>query len=180
MSTAHTGARLRKAREAYRLANDLHLDLVTGSRVYSLLQNMLSAKPASETIQIGIRRMCLWYVILTLSKWVEYYDKYKSVIPSDVQIHAKQLRNEIVRRGIRDFRNNTVGHVWNDETQRPITKEETEFCIQQILGSDDLNDFMLWVNNPTDNQFPRNVIMIVERVRSQIQAINSFTKKDLI
>jgi hypothetical protein len=180
MPTITPEDRLRKTREAFRLANDLHLDLLTGTRIRDLLQKMLAAKPASEMIQIGIRRMCLWYVILTLSKWVEYYDNYKSFIPSEVQSQAKNLRNEIERRGIRDFRNNTVGHVWDDITKMPITMKETEARIQQILGSDDIDGFMRWVNHPTDNQFPGNVVMVVERVRNQIREINGFTESDLI
>lgn len=175
----------RKAREAYRLANDIHLDLITGSRVYALLQKILSVQPASkkpslEVVEIGFRRMCLWHVILTLSKWVEYYDNYKPFIPAEAMIHAKNLRNEIVRRGIRDFRNNTVGHVWDDKMKRPITREDTESRIQKILGTSDPNDFMLWVNNPTNNQFPRNVVMVIEQVREQIQTTNHFSKADLI
>ena len=58
--------------------------------------------------------------------------------------------------------------------------QETEFRIQQILGSDDIDDFMRWVNNATDNQFPGNVIMVVERVRDQIQSTNGFSNEDLL
>jgi hypothetical protein len=180
LTTASEDDRLRRTREAFRLANDLHLDLITGTQIYSLLQKMLAAKPASEMIQVGISRMCLSYVIVALSKWVEYYDKYKSFIPSDVKNHAKNLRNEIERRGIRDFRNKTVGHVWDNEKKMPVTMQETESRLQRILGPDDLDGFMRWVNHATDNQFPRNVVMVVERVRDHIQATNGFTEGDLL
>jgi hypothetical protein len=170
----------KKVREAFRLANDLHLDLLTGTSAYYLLQKMLLAKPAAEIIQIGIRRMCLWHVILTLAKWVEYYDRYKSILPLDVQPYAKNLRNSIERRRIKDFRNNTVGHIWDDETKMPITLQETEARIQQILGPEDIDGFMRWVNDPVGNQFPRNVICVVERVRDGIKEVNGFTEKDLM
>jgi len=167
-------------REAFRLANDLQLDLLTGTRSYDIFHKLFLSNPPKEIIQIGIRRMCLWYVILTLSKWIEYYDHYKSVIPADVQMYAKNLRNEIKSKGIKEFRNNTVGHVWDKKTKMPITMQETQSRIQQILGPEDIDGFMRWVNDPTDNQFPRNVISVVEHVRDRIQEANGFTEKDLV
>ena len=179
MSSMTVEDRIRKAREAFRLANDLQLDLLTGTRVYDLLQRRLSEHHASETIEIGIRRMCLWYVILTLSKWIEFYDKYKAFIPSEVQDEAADLRRVIEQRGIRDFRNNTVGHIWDDKTNMPLTIEEGQARVQSILGSEDIDGFMRWVNDPKENQFPRNVISIVERVRDGIKQANGFAATDL-
>jgi hypothetical protein len=170
----------RKMLEAFRLANDLHLDLITGTQAYNIFQRLVSANPPRETVQIGIRRLCLSSVILSLCKWVEYYDLYKSIIPSDIQQHAKQLRNEIDRKGIPDFRNKIVGHILDDDTKRPITMEDVEKKLLSILGPNDINGFMRWVNNPDGNQFPDNVVMVIERVRERIKEINAFTESDLL
>ena len=170
----------KKMLEAFRLANDIHLDLLTGSWTYEIFQRLFSAKPTKEIIEVGVRRLALWYVILTLTKWTEYYDHYKLFIPDDVRSDAKKLRNDINAKGIIKFRNISVGHIWDKETKMPITIKETESRIQQILGPEDIDGFMRWVNDPVGNQFPRNVICVVERVRDGIKEVNGFTENDLM
>ena len=88
---SHTSDQNRKAREAFRLANDLHLELIAGTKVFDYFQKQFSLKRPPEVVETGTRRMCFWYLINTLSKWMEYYELYKSVIPDDVKMDAKIL-----------------------------------------------------------------------------------------
>ncbi len=150
-AVSHSPDRDRKMLEAYRLANDLFLDLITGTRAYNIFQKLVSQSSPDEIVQVGLRRFCLSYVILSLCKWIEYYDRYKTFIPSDIQEQAKKLRNEIDGKRIREFRNKMVGHIWDKDTQRPITRQDTEAMLQAIVGPGDIDGFMRGVNNPNDN-----------------------------
>ena len=170
----------RKVREAFRLANDLHLNLIVGTQAYRIFQGLFRHRPPKEIVEIGVRLLCLFNVILSLSKWVEYYDHYKGVIPKDVQTHAKKLRKEIKARGIQEFRNNVVGHIWDKTTKQPVTLDEIEKRINKILRTDDVTEFLNWVNDPKNNSFPHNIISIVERVRDRIRETYGFTDKDLV
>ena len=59
----------------------------------------------------------------------------------------------------------------------PITVQETDDQIDQIIGPQCIDGFMRWVNDPTNNQ---SMISVVERVRARIQETNGFTEKDLM
>lgn len=176
--TAVPGIRERTL-EACRLANDLHLELITATQAYNTFQRSISARPPKPIVQTGIRRFCLSYVFLSLSKWIEYYDHYKTIIPTDVQQYAKNLRNEIDRKGIKRFRDKIVGHIWDKDTKRPITMDDIENRLQEILGPGGIEGFMRWVNNLEGNQFPTNAVMVIERVRDRIKEINALTESDL-
>ncbi len=162
------------------MANDLHLDLITATQTYLHFQRLFAVNPPTDMIRTGTNRLCLWYLLLTLSKWIEFYDRYKAIIPSDAQDHAKNLRKTIYNKGIQDFRNKVIGHIWDDTTKSPITIEEGDKQLQRILGSDDIDGFMRWINDPDGNQFPENAVMVVQRVRDRIQEFNGFTANDLI
>jgi hypothetical protein len=159
-----------RRRAACRLANDLMLDLVTATQAFRTLQAALAERPAGEPVEIGINRLCLFYVILTLAKWIEFYDRYAAIIPADVREVAKELRNEVERRGIRRFRNNVVGHIWDDEANRALTNAEVEHRLTSITGGD-VAAFMNWVNNGGDDP-PDAPISVMERVK--IRLINEY------
>ena len=155
-----------RRRDACRLANDLMLDLVTATQAFRTLQAALAERPAAEPVGIGINRICVFHVILTLAKWIEFYDRYAVVLPADVREAAKQLRQEVERRGIRRFRNNVVGHIWDDEQKRALTNTEVEHRLAAITGGD-VAIFMEWVNNGHANP-PDAPVSVIERVKTRL------------
>jgi hypothetical protein len=161
-------AELTRARQACRLANDLMLDLINGVEAHRILSKALETIPDAEAAKVGINRLVLFHVIIALSKWIEFYDRYKSVLPSDVQGAAKDLRNQVDRRGIRDFRNTVAGHIWDDATNRPLTNKEVESRVSAIVGTD-IPAFLLWVNDRDHNRFPDNAVAIIERVKNRLK-----------
>ncbi len=72
-----------KAIDAYILLNDIVADLVIGTRSYEHLINILSKVERDKSYEVGITRMCSFHVILSLTKYIEFYDHYKNFIPKE-------------------------------------------------------------------------------------------------
>src|SRR5262245_6389597 len=115
-----------RAREAFRLASELLMDLHGGMQVHRMFQLMFARRPAAEPIPTQVNRLCLFHVVLALAKWVEYYDRYLDVLPEDVKSDAKALRKKVEVMGIPEFRNKVVGHIWDTDTGRPLTSAEID------------------------------------------------------
>src|SRR5216683_5759678 len=148
----------RKQREAFRLANDLMMDLTAGSTIDSAIQVIFDrgTAPVPDHVRTSVKRMCLFHVIITLVKWTEFYDHYKDVIPTDVRDIAKRLRKDMLARGILDFRNKVVGHVWDKEHRRALTNAEVEDRLTAFIGSG-VKEFLKWAADPdatTDTNRP--------------------------
>lgn len=158
-----------KAIEAYRILNDFVGDLVAGTRSLEAFELPGFGSQIGANTQLVLRRMCLSHLVVTLSKWSELYDRYKPVIPSESRAACLELRKEIEKRGIRDFRNAVVGHIWDSKLKRPLMRAEVDTRLAQVLG-DSQSSFLAWINNPTGNLFPKTVVTICEAVREGIRA----------
>jgi hypothetical protein len=158
-----------KAIEAVRILNDFVGDLVAGTRSMEVFESPGFSSKIGANTQLILRRMCLSHLVVTLSKWAELYDSYKAVIPSETRAACLKLRKEIDARGIRDFRNTVVGHIWDSELKRPLMRSEVDTRLAKVLG-DDEQSFLIWINSPTDNVFPKTVVAICEAVRDGIRS----------
>ena len=107
-----------RAREVFRLTNELRRDVITGMLAYRLLQRQLASNPACEPVPTGMRRPCLTHIVIALAKWNELYKKYKAVLPQCVSGGAKGLSRNIENRGVVNFRNKVAGHVWDNDTSK--------------------------------------------------------------
>ncbi len=65
----------KQAIEASRLLNDFVLDLVTGTRSVELFESPAIKERSTEAISVGLFRMALFHILITLSKWTEFYDR---------------------------------------------------------------------------------------------------------
>ena len=168
-----------KARDAFSLASDLMMDLMGGMQVHRTFQKWFALNPPSEQLIVQVNRVCLFHLILTLAKWREFYDRYLDVIPLDVREQAKALSKAVVDRGIPDFRNKVVGHIWDADAKRPLIPGEVERRLDTLMAPG-LHQFMLWVNNPDNNAYPSTAISVVERVRDRLRDVHGFTDADLL
>jgi len=174
------GDQATKRRDAFRLANELHHDLVTAPTLHTVVQTLFdhSAVPDLDTVRVAVTRMCLFHAVLTLAKWTELYDRYRDTIPAAVADRAKDLRKEIQRRGIVDFRNNVVGHVWDDERHRALTNAEVEQRIIAFVGGG-VADFLAWAGDPSLDDDLRRPVFVIEQVRDAFKSSYGFTDSDL-
>ena len=169
-----------KQRDAFRLANDLTMDLTSGSTIYSTIQVIFDRgnTQVPDHVRTSVTRMCLFHVILTLAKWTEFYDRYKDVIPSGVRDIAKRLRKDILARGILDFRNKVVGHVWDEEHRRALTNAEVEERLNAFIGSG-VKDFLKWAADPDATTDTNRPLIVIEAVRDAIRSTYHLTDADL-
>jgi hypothetical protein len=167
-----------KAIEAFRILNDFVGDLVAGTRSLEVFESPGFASKIGENTQLILRRMCLSHLVVTLSKWAELYDRYKAVIPNETRAACLELRKEIKTRGIRDFRNTVVGHIWDSKLKRPLMRSEVDTRLAQVLG-DNQQPFLLWINNPPDNVFPKTVVAICEAAREGIRAQHGLNDSEI-
>ena len=84
-----------RALQAFRLLNEFVGDLCAGTRSLELFQSPNLSSQMKDSTLVTFRRMCLFHLVITLSKWAELYDRYKDVIPSDVQDACRDIRRQI-------------------------------------------------------------------------------------
>ncbi len=170
----------RKSREAFRLSNDLMMDLIAGSQVYALFQRGFDQGPNQppDHLRVAVNRLCLFHAIVTLTKWTELYDRYVDVIPLDVRDVAKRLRKEIEERGIVEFRNKVVGHVWDTDEDRALTNSEVEERLSRLTKSE-VRGFLEWVNNTGSEDNAGTAAGVIEAVRECIREVHKLSDADL-
>jgi hypothetical protein len=169
----------KKSVEAYRFLNEYVGDLVAGTRSLELFEASPLFANVSDAMRVVLRRMCLSHLVLTLSKWGEVYDRYRDILPDDVLPHCRDLRKDLEQRGVRNFRNTVVGHIWDKRLGRPLTVSEIERRLALVIGND-LASFGAWINNPAGNQFPHTVVAVCERVRDRIGEEHGLGPDDLL
>ena len=160
---------------ACRILNYFVSELVTGSRVRSIFHSSIVSRKASVATISCVDRMSLAYLILTLDKWTEFYDRFHCVIPEDCREVCKDLYKEVNRRKIKQFRNTFVAHIWDKKLNRPLTSPEIQELADTITEADE-DAFCTWCNNPAENTYPNTVVSIVETTRDRI--LDEFDIKD--
>ena len=116
---------------------------------------------------IGLNRMAISHLVVSLAKWTEFYRRYRAILPADLCDVCLALHDQIITRGIIDFRNRVVGHLIDDDTKRPLTSREIDERLERIIAGD-REDFLRWINNPAANTFPHSVVAITEHVRDRL------------
>jgi hypothetical protein len=164
----HANDRREKAIEAASLLNNLLLDLLVGTRGLEIYNVPMIAQTVQPALAIGLNRMGLFHLVITLSKWAEFYKRYKSILPADVQKECRALNENIKARGVVNFRNKVVGHICDKDTSRPLTTQEIQQKLETVIGGQH-QDFLLWINNPASNVFPNSVVAVTEHVRDRLR-----------
>jgi hypothetical protein len=171
-----------KALEVYRLATDLHQDLIVAARAhklfYPLVSKFVGENPAAVALEVGFRRLYLFHIIMLLAKVSELYKRNRAILPLGCREEFKALVKRIEERGILRFRNAVAGHLYDKETQKSLTATEVNARANKIT-EDNLEGFFLWVNNKADNSYPTTVVSIVERARDLLRNEHNFRKNDL-
>lgn len=158
-------AKKKKARNAASILNYLVGDLVGASRSYPIFEQLADQTKATK-IRLVMRRMYISYIVLTLAKISEFYDKYRDIIPNDCKGPFKDLKTKIETLRVREFRNVFVGHIHN-KSGHPISDDQLEEYFQNVT-SRDVNKFLEWIHTPGTYTFPSTVVSIVETTRDKI------------
>lgn len=167
-----------RAVEAYWILNDFIGDLIGGTRALEYFETPKFKAGATEQVLRIYNKMADSFIFLTLGKWIEFYDRYHLLIPVDLRPICKQLRNELDRRGVREFRNIVVGHIWSKKHSRPLLAREIEELDRRITKGDP-NAFLKWINDPSNNQLGATIVGTSEAVRDAVKNKWSLSKQEL-
>src|SRR5438309_8815378 len=113
----------KRAIEAFRVLNDMLGDLLAATRTPEMFAHLPT--PDEKAMRV-VNRMCFSYLILTLAKFVEFYDYYKYVIPKECIDACKAFHRALGQRRVPDFRNKGIGHIWDDDTGKPLTSDQVD------------------------------------------------------
>jgi hypothetical protein len=153
-----------KAVHAADTLNDFIGDLIGGTMLFREWDTQFRAGRVPETLMINVQKICVSHLVLGLCKFMEFYKRFHQVIPSEHLETCKALVSAINRKGVAEFRNKSVGHIWDKEKQRPLIHSEIMMRLARLTGGD-MSGFLNWINNPKTNEFPSTVVSVVETVR---------------
>ena len=152
--------------EAVNILNEIECELLAATNSFRIYQSNYFNKKLTEQNKSILARMHISYIILALAKLNEFYRYYNKYIPSHLHTHAKKtFQKEIKSRGIIDFRNKVVGHIYDKKTKAPLKKTDIEKRLNKII-SPNLNDFLLWVNNIGSQE--ESVVGLCEKIKNHI------------
>jgi hypothetical protein len=138
-----------RAKEAFKVSNDIAIDLAVGPSLYRTYFTQQAALPPSERRDLrdaAVRRMLVFHVVITLAKWTEFYRRYGSILPADSAPRARALDAEIRSKGVKEFRDTVAAHIWDDDDERAPTAAEIQSRLDRITGGD-TRSFMNSVSN---------------------------------
>ena len=156
-----------KRSEVTEIANTLVLDLMIGLRSLDIFNAIHKTQPLSANMRVGLGRLSTTHLILALAKWQEFYKRYKGVIPHGLSSAAKNAYKELERRGIREFRNKVVGHIWDDELNRPLLAEEIQRRLAKVLEPDE-ETFHRWIYDPVAADKGDHLVGLTEKIRDEL------------
>ncbi|MCH8040744.1 MAG: hypothetical protein IH977_10430 [Nitrospinae bacterium] len=165
--------------EAFWILNDFVGDLITATRAFEYFDTAKFKAGATDQVLGFYNKMADSFLFLALAKWIEFYDRYHALIPADLRDASKQLKNELDQRGVREFRNNVVGHIWSKKHGRPLLPNEIEELDRKITKGD-ASGFLKWVNDPSNNRFGETVVGTSEAVRDAIKSEWSLSEQELL
>lgn len=143
------------------------------------MQSVANIKPSySEAAQMGLQRMSLSHIFLTLSKYLEFYEHYSLYLPKSCQKECKKLYNNISNRKILGFRNSVVGHIWDKRKKKPLFKKDTNEYYSKIIDGSGVQ-FLLWINDPENNVYPNTVVSIILYTRDCLIKAHSITEEEV-
>jgi hypothetical protein len=163
---------IEKKQEIFEILNGLVFDLISATRTYDFLLGSPLEKRFIPAVKTGIFRMIFSHIVLTLCKFLEFYEKYHTNIPSNKKLICKSLKKLIEKKGIRQFRNQCVGHIWDKKEKKPLTLEEQQKRTNAIIEND-WETFSAWINNPKGNSYPNTVVGILEDLRTEFEVKNN-------
>lgn len=168
-----------RAVDAVDVLSDLVIDLVTGVMVFREYEASYEKKGYSDAVHLSVKRLCFFHLILSLCKTIEFWKRYRSIVPDELKGQFKTLVKTLENKKVPDFRNKYIGHIWDDDSKRPLVHSEIIEKID-IICEGDLDGFLTWINNPKGNAFPTNVVTIVEATRDTLVKMHKIRDDEFI
>lgn len=152
--------------DAIYILNDLFDSLVAGTMVFDYYQSRFTRGELSQTGIVAVQKMCVSHLILALNKLCEFWERFHHLVPTELRPEIKALVSQLQSRDVKEFRNTVVAHVWDKKRRRAPTQFEAMELLNRISGHP--GSFLLWLNNPKDNTYPKTVVSIVQTLRDRL------------
>lgn len=156
-----------KAVNAVDVLNDLVADLITGTNVLRDYHALHKRSKLPTELMVGVQKMCLSHLILGCCKFIEFYEHFHDILPTEDRMRAKALVRKFDSRGMVDFRNKVVGHIWDKSKRRPLLLSEITKSLEKITERN-LHTFLDWINKLEARSQPESVAGIVEAIRGKL------------
>lgn len=165
-----------KAVDAIDILNDLMNEIITGVDVYKYYHGGRKAGIFSFDGMASAQRLCFTNIILSLNKVREFNKRYLRIIPEHYRVPLKELQGKIVEKGIPDFRDHCIGHIWDPSTNQPVKNSEVMRRLSVIVGGTPM-DFVNWlhITGRTDT-----VAGTLESVRDALMKEYSVTRDEVV
>lgn len=171
--------RKERAIEAFWILNDFIGDLITGIRAFEYFDTPKFKAGSTPEVLRRYSKMADCFIYITLAKWAEFYDSYRVVIPPNLLDKCKFLRKDLKQRGVLEFRNKVVGHIWSKKHNRPLSSSEIK-KLETRITQGDVKSFLRWINDPENNRFGETVVGTSEVVRDEIKKTWLISQEELI
>jgi len=156
-----------KLKEASAILNTLVLDLMVGLRSIDIFRSVNDKQPLSQKMRAGLNRLSTIHLLLALAKWMEFYNKYKGLIPYELAPAAKANYKKLRSRDVREFRNKVVGHIWDDKLKRALSTDEVHGRLEKILGPDE-DSFNRWIYDADATSRTDHLVGLTEEIRDAL------------
>ena len=164
--------------DAIYVLNLLVDDLVVGTMVFENYQSKFTRGEFSQPGIVAVQNMCVPHLILGLNKLCEFWKEFHRLVPDELRPEMKAVISKLERRGIKEYRNTVVAHVM--DTKRGRTRTQTEvIAMLNRISDDDPSGFLLWLNNPNDNAYPKTVVSIVYALRDHLRELHGVTANEI-
>ncbi len=109
---------------------------------------------------------------------VEFLEYYHHIVPEELKSEIKATVSKLQNRDLKHFRNTVVAHIWDKKLRRTRTQLEV---IEQLNRISDNNPkaFLSWINNPSGNVYPKNLVSIVETLRDRLRKEYSVSAEEV-
>lgn len=159
--------------------NDFVGDFVSGVMLLREYDGHHRAGRVSLPLMVTVQKICLSHLVLSLFKFIEFYERFHSVVPDAHRDECKKLVKTINQKGIVEFRNKCVGHIWDKKSNRPLLNSEIMVRLDHMTNRD-IGGFLSWLNNPSGNVYPSTVVSIVETVRDALMTQYAISPNEII
>ncbi len=168
-----------RAIDAIDILNDLLGDLVISGKVLQKFSRAHNQGHLNMEQMVSVQKMCLSNLILALTKWLEFYEHYHDLIPDEFREIVKKTNKTLNEKKVREFRNKCIGHIWDKPNKRPLVLSEIMHRLDNIVGGN-MPDFLRWINNPNNNEYPNTLLSIVESLRDTLASNNEISPSEVI
>lgn len=159
--------RRRDAADAARILNYVYADLLAGWEAFHIFDKDDLRREYLPEMMRSLRRMSLAWMVLSLARWTEFYERYMRLIPPDCSESCKALKREVDRIDLKRFRNVMVGHIFDKKTGMPLTTEAMRSELERVLGSP-VEGFLHWIKRLDGGNELGGVATVIRITRDRI------------